>query len=106
MTLNGHGYAHRCGECDAEPMWSLVRKGDVVCNWACSEHFNEVALFLQRDHEITELVVVHSPKAVEWAEINRTLESVINEGKSRHFCGTHNEPGAQWCSYCHGDLNP
>jgi hypothetical protein len=71
--LHGSGYANRCGECDAEPAWCLERRGDAAIDWACGEHLGVVALDLQRDPEVTELVVTLFPKAREWAEINRSL---------------------------------
>lgn len=78
--LHGSGYAYRCGECDGQALWRLTRRGDVAVDWACSEHFSVVALDLQRDHEVTELVVVHAPKAREWAGIQRSLADVAKEG--------------------------
>ena len=101
VMLNGKGYAYRCGECDAEPIWSMTRRGDVACNWACTDHFTVVALDLQRDHEITELVVTHFPKAVEWAEIQSTLEEVANEGRPKHLCGAWYDEGQKYCPSCH-----
>ena len=73
--LNGQGYAHRCGECDEEPTWQLLRRGDVATNWACTPHLAVVADDLQRDWEITELIVTHWQKSLEWAEISASLRN-------------------------------
>lgn len=76
-TMSGQGFAFRCGECDGgEVLWSILRVGDAVVSWACNQHFSEVALDLQRDHEVTELIVTYRPKALEWAEITKTLDDV------------------------------
>lgn len=72
----GSGYASRCESCDGEPMWALDREGDAVVSWACAGHLSEVAEGLQRDHEVTRLVVRLWPKVVEWAEIARSLRGV------------------------------
>ncbi len=100
MTLNGKGYAGKCVECDGDPLWRITRRGDVATTWACEPHFTLVALELQRDHEITELVVIHSPKAREWVEIASSLEAVINEGKQRHYCGGY-FTDEYLCPTCH-----
>ena len=81
-------------------MWTMERRGDVAVSWACELHFNEVALGMQRDHEITELMVRHSPKAKEWAEISRTLDAVANEGRNRHLCGGYYD-AEKYCPTCH-----
>jgi len=71
--------AYRCEVCDAEPLWTIVRVGDVVSTWACGEHMSDICLRLQRDREITKLLVWHAPKAHEWAEIGRSLAAVAAE---------------------------
>ena len=68
--------ANRCEVCDGEPLWALTRIGDVVVSWADAEHLSEVLIGLQRDHEVTQVVVRLFPKAVEWAEIGKTLDNV------------------------------
>lgn len=72
--------AYRCAICDVEPYWSLLRRGDAVVSWACPEHLSVVLEMLQRDHEVTEIVVTMSDKAREWAEIHRTLDRIVEEG--------------------------
>jgi hypothetical protein len=54
-------------------MWRLDRRGDAVVSWACPADLSTVLDRLQRDWEVTEVVVRHSPKAREWAEIGTTL---------------------------------
>jgi hypothetical protein len=69
--------AYCCEVCDAaDPHWSVTRRGDVVTTWACDDHLAQAAEGLQRDHEVTELVVRDSRKAREWAGITRTLNEI------------------------------
>lgn len=52
--------AVHCQVCDAaDPRWSLLRHGDAVVSWACDTGncLSLVAVSLQRDWEVTELVV-------------------------------------------------
>ena len=57
-----------CEICDAaNPHWTIMRRGDVVTSWACDEHLAEVCERLQRDFEVTELIVRDSRKARQWA---------------------------------------
>jgi hypothetical protein len=66
-----------CEFCDdSDPRWNLTRRGDVVTTWACDAHLATAAAELQRDHEVTELVVVDYRKAREWAAISRTLDRI------------------------------
>jgi hypothetical protein len=59
----GHGYAYCCEVCDAtDPHWYIMRRGDVVISWACDPHLAEVCTRLQRDREVTELIVTDSRK--------------------------------------------
>lgn len=69
-----------CHACHAEPDWSIIRRGDVVVDWACHDHLAPVCARLQRDHELTELVVTDRHKAVEWISIAHSL-SAIAEGR-------------------------
>lgn len=69
--------AGRCEVCEVEPLWYLTRIGDVVVSWACPDHVSEVLLRLQRPHEVTEVVAVHHPKAVEWAEVGAALAAIV-----------------------------
>lgn len=73
----GHGYTGQCEVCDArDPMWTIVRRGDVAMSWACPEHLSQVCDGLQRDHEVTRLDVINHHKAAEWAEIGKMLRKV------------------------------
>lgn len=78
MTDEGYP-AHLCEVCHCEPTWTLVRQGDVVVSWACKAHVSAVLLRLQRDHEVTQIVVTHTPKALEWADIARGLRAVARD---------------------------
>lgn len=79
MSDHGHGYAFKCETCDGEPMWRIERVGDVVTTWACAEHLSEACDRLQRDYEVTQLTVILSAKAREWAELTRALERIAAE---------------------------
>lgn len=66
-----------CEVCDAaDPHWTIMRTGDVVTSWACDDHLGMVCERLQRDFEVTELTVRHSPKAREWAAIGKALDKI------------------------------
>jgi hypothetical protein len=68
----GHGYAYCCEVCDGtDPHWTIMRRGDVVTSWACDDHLAVVCERLQRDFEVTELIVRDSRKAREWAAAAR-----------------------------------
>lgn len=67
---------YRCEVCQREPVWSITRRGDVVVSWACATHLTEVCHRLQRAFEVTELIVKHFAKSVEWAGIAADLESI------------------------------
>ena len=73
-------YAWRCGQCDGEPEWEINRQGDAVVSWACSPHLAAECDRLQRDSEVTRLVVVHWAKLREVAEINRSLREIADGG--------------------------
>lgn len=61
--------AYCCEVCDnADPHWHLMRRGDVVVSWACDSHLSEVCERLQRDHEVTTLLVTDYRKAREQAK--------------------------------------
>lgn len=73
--------AYCCEVCDAtDPRWNLTRRGDVVTSWACDDdHLAEVASRMQRDHEVTELIVTDSRKARKWAAIGRALDGIARD---------------------------
>lgn len=68
--------AFRCEICHTEPRWYLIRSGDVVVSWACDQHLSEVCHRLQRDNEITELVVTDYVKRLEWLGVAKSLDGV------------------------------
>jgi len=67
-----------CTVCDTRGTWQVMRRGDVITEWACNEHLAAIADGMQRDFEVTELVVKHLAKAHEWGEIRRILETTID----------------------------
>lgn len=69
----GSGYAGRCETCDDAPKWSIMRHGDTVLSWACSEHLDQILERLQRDHEVTELSIWSAAKREGWADPSRIL---------------------------------
>jgi hypothetical protein len=73
--------AFLCEVCESKPLWTLTRHGDVVVTWACDEHLSTVAERLQRDFEITQLTVILSSKAHEWADIERALAAIAAESE-------------------------
>lgn len=78
------GAASCCGTCGAAgPHWEVLRKGDVVVTWACDDHLAAECEGLQRDHEVTELIVTDYPKALEWAAIGRALGRIAANSKSK-----------------------
>lgn len=79
--LNEGAPAFRCHVCHVEPDWTVRRRGDAVVDWACPEHLAAVCAHLQRDSELTELVVVDHRKAVDWHGIGKALRAIA-EGAS------------------------
>lgn len=78
-TEHLRGAAFSCETCGAVPLWEVLRRGDAALSWACGPHLSTVCEGLQRDWEITELVVTHQPKGLEWARIHTTLEAIAKE---------------------------
>lgn len=72
-----------CEVCSGtNPKWTIVRRGDVVVSWACDMHLAIVCERLQRDFEVTELVITNlQAKAVEVAEINRRIRAEMPRGQ-------------------------
>lgn len=69
--------AYACEVCDTlDPHWSVARIGDAVITWACDAHLVVTCERLQRDHEVTGLVIRDARKAREWAGINRALDRI------------------------------
>ena len=76
----GHGYAGCCETCDKpDPLWYIMRIGDVAITWACSEHLADACAGLQRDDWVTELSVRDGRKMREYAAINRDLDAIMEE---------------------------
>jgi hypothetical protein len=71
--------AFRCDVCDGNPVWTLVRVGDVVTSWACDRDLPEVLMRLQRDYEVTQITVTLHAKAAEWADLDRSLRRIAEE---------------------------
>ena len=70
-------FAFCCEVCDqTDPQWRILRRGDAVVSWVCDPHLAQVCDRLQRDFEVTELVVRNAHKMREWAEINKSLEEI------------------------------
>ena len=88
-TDRGSGYAFRCEACDGEPTWQITRRGDVAVSWACPADLSTVADRMQRDFEVTELVVVHYRKLAEWHAIGRSLAKMPNNPNPVHEGGRH-----------------
>jgi hypothetical protein len=67
-----------CCEVDdtTDPHWRIMRRGDVVVSWACDEHLAVVCERLQRDSEVTELIVTDSRKTREWVAIGKALDKI------------------------------
>jgi hypothetical protein len=43
------------------------------------KHLGRVCELMQRDHEVTMLMVTFRPKAVEWVSISRDLDAIAAE---------------------------
>lgn len=73
--------AYCCEICDAaDPHWVIERRGDAVITWSCDDDLSAVVAGLQRDHEVTAVIVADSRKAREWAGIGRALERIAVTG--------------------------
>lgn len=58
--------AYHCQICSgANPKWYLMRRGDAVVTWACAAHLDSVIDDLQRDWEVTEVIVRGRREGVE-----------------------------------------
>lgn len=71
--------AFRCEVCDGDPTWRISRRVDAVVSWACDEDLYTVCHRLQRDWEVSELVVVSQTKLREWSEVRSSLDAVAEE---------------------------
>jgi hypothetical protein len=65
--------------CDGDPTWRISRRVDAVVSWACDEDLYTVCHRLQRDWEVSELVVVSQTKLREWSEVRSSLDAVAEE---------------------------
>lgn len=82
-------YAFRCEICDTTPNWQIKRIGDVAVSWACDPHLPALCDRMQRDFEVTELMVVHYPKLAEWHGIGRALAKMPNNPNPASREGRH-----------------
>lgn len=71
-----NGPAFRCEICHIEPRWRLDRIGDAIVSWACDQDLADVCHRLQRDPEITELVITDVVKRREWIGISQSLDRI------------------------------
>ena len=55
---------------------AVTRRGDGVVSWACPQHLAAVCDGMQRDDEVTELVVVLVAKLLEWLRLGARLEGI------------------------------
>ena len=74
MTTGAAGCCEVCGVPD--PNWRVLRRGDAVVSWGCDDDVYAVLHRLQRDWEITELVVTNAAKQREWNTIKADLDAV------------------------------
>jgi hypothetical protein len=68
--------AYHCAECGVGAAWRVTRRGDGVVSWACPQHLAAVCDGMQRDDEVTELVVVLVAKLLEWLRLGARLEGI------------------------------
>jgi hypothetical protein len=91
VTVGAAGCCEVCGVSD--PNWRVLRRGDAVVSWGCDDDVYTVLHNLQRDWEITELVVTNALKQREWVSIQGTLDAIAD-----HAIGdigpAANEPGS------------
>lgn len=80
-ALNDGAPAFRCHSCHDTADWRITRRGDAVVEWACQEHLAMICTYLQRDHEITELVITDHRKATEWNAIGKALHAIAKEAR-------------------------
>lgn len=81
--------AYCCEICDTDdPHWTIMRRGDVAVSWACDGHLAEVCERLQRDHEVTELIVQDYRKARERAAAARAEDEKTQERLVEMMRGT------------------
>jgi hypothetical protein len=71
--------AFHCEVCDGKPRWRLDRRGDAIVSWACDPHLATVCHRLQRDWEITELVISDSVKRREWVGVAARLDEIATD---------------------------
>jgi hypothetical protein len=81
--------AFTCGVCAAnEPTWRIDRRGDAAVSWACDDHLAQECTAMQRDWEVSELVVILAQKAREWSSIGAALEkTAVGEVHYRDLTG-------------------
>lgn len=56
--------AYCCEICSgSNPRWCLMRRGDAAVSWACDDHLVYVVKAMQREHEVTALIITDNRKA-------------------------------------------
>lgn len=71
--------ACHCAKCGAGAAWRVMRRGDGVVSWACPQHLAAVCDGMQRDDELTELVVVLIGTLMEWLQLGARLETISRD---------------------------
>lgn len=66
--------AYHCQVCGVGATWRITRRSDDAAAWACPQHLSAVCDGMQRDDEVTVLLVVLTAKLVEWLELGARLE--------------------------------
>jgi hypothetical protein len=56
--------------------WRIERRGDAVVTWSCDAHLAEECKTMQRDFEVSELVVTLAAKQAEWNELGSQLDAI------------------------------
>lgn len=73
--------AYTCGVCAVgKPEWRILRRGDAAVSWACGAHLAQECVAMQRDWEVSELVITLAQKTREWADIGTVLEKTGKGG--------------------------
>jgi len=54
--------AQHCRVCASSPTWTIKRIGDGAWSWSCPDHLSPVCAMMQRDGELTQLIVTLARK--------------------------------------------
>jgi hypothetical protein len=74
----GAGLSNACRACNADPIWTISRIGDMATSWACNDDLAAVCEWLQRDFEVTQLRVRLTAKSIEWNQMNHALNRIAD----------------------------